>query len=45
MDIDGAITRLGQARMAGTGTLPLQVEVPRKPKRVMLNHFQDILAQ
>jgi hypothetical protein len=44
-DFDGNIVRLGQARITGSTSLPIQVELPKKPKRVMINHYHDILEQ
>lgn len=44
-EFDGGIVRLGQARMTGSNTLPIQMELPKKPKRVMINHFHDVLEQ
>jgi hypothetical protein len=45
MDIDGAIVRLGSARMVGSTTVPLEVALPKKPRRVMLNYYHDVLEQ
>jgi aminopeptidase N len=45
LDFNGQITRLGAARMVGSMSLPIQVELPKKPKRVMLNYFHDVLEQ
>jgi hypothetical protein len=45
IDFDGNIARLGQARMIGSTSLPIQVELPKKPKRVMVNHYHDVLEQ
>jgi hypothetical protein len=45
MDIDGGVARLGSARMVGSTTVPLEVALPKKPKRVMLNYYHDVLEQ
>jgi aminopeptidase N len=45
MDFDGAVTRLGSARLVGSATVPLEVVLPKKPKRVMLNYYHDVLEQ
>jgi hypothetical protein len=44
-DFDGTVTRLGQARLVGSATMPLEVVLPKKPKRVMLNYYHDVLEQ
>jgi len=44
-DFDGSIVRLGQARMTGSATIPIQVALPKRPKRVMVNAYHDILEQ
>jgi hypothetical protein len=44
LDFDGQIVRLGVVRMRGNATnSELQVTLPKKPKRVMINYFHDIL--
>jgi hypothetical protein len=44
-DFDGRITRLGQIRMVGNATNDkIQVLLPQKPKRVMINAWHDVLA-
>ena len=44
-DFDGRITRLGQVRMVGNATNDkIQVLLPQKPKRVMINAWHDVLA-
>jgi aminopeptidase N len=45
MDFEGTVTRLGSARMAGSATMPLDVVLPKKPRRVMLNYYHDVLEQ
>ena len=44
-DFDGQIARLGQVRMLGNATNDkIQVLLPKKPKRVMINAWHDVLA-
>jgi hypothetical protein len=44
-DFDGRIVRLGEINMMGNVTTPeFQVKLPQKPRRVMINHFLDVLA-
>jgi len=45
VDFDGEVIRLGQALLKGSGSAPVNVLLPRKPKRVMVNYFYDVLAQ
>src|SRR5262249_46319002 len=43
-DFDGHIARLGQVRMLGNTTNDkIQVLLPQKPKRVMINAYHDVL--
>jgi hypothetical protein len=43
-DFDGQIIRLGAVRMVGNSTIDtLQVLLPKKPKRIMINYNHDIL--
>lgn len=44
-DLNGSIARLGVARLVGSATIPVQVELPTKPKRLMVNYFHDVLEQ
>ncbi len=44
-DFDGPIARLGSARIKGSTTLPVQIELPKKPRRVMVNYLHDVLEQ
>jgi hypothetical protein len=45
-DFDGAIARLGSVRIGGNKTLDnLQLMLPKKPSRVMINAFHDVLEQ
>jgi hypothetical protein len=44
VDIDGHITRLGTVAMAGNSTSKeINVTLPKRPKRVMINYWHDIL--
>ena len=44
LDMDGQIARLGVVAIRGNSTnSELQVLLPKKPKRVMINYFHDIL--
>ena len=45
LDFDGKVARLGQVRLAGNSSAPFEVELPMKPKRVMINHLNDVLEQ
>jgi hypothetical protein len=45
LDFDGQMLRMGSARMTGNTTVPVEVHLPRKPKRVLLNAFHDVLEQ
>jgi hypothetical protein len=44
-DFDGTPVLLGRARMKGSGSLPIQMELPKKPKRMMINAQHDVLEQ
>jgi aminopeptidase N len=45
LDFDGKWVRLGLANITGNSTTPeLKVRLPQRPKRVVLNAFQDVLA-
>jgi hypothetical protein len=45
LDFGGKIMRLGSASMMGnTTTQELQVKLPEKPRRVMINYHHDVLA-
>jgi hypothetical protein len=45
VDFDGPPVWLGTLAVSGSGRgKEFQVTLPRKPKRVLLNAFQDILA-
>ena len=43
-DIDGSIALLGTVAIQGSRTNEFQVHLPRKPKRVLLNVYHDVLA-
>jgi peptidase M1-like protein len=45
VDFDGQLFRMGAARITGSSTVPLEVQLPRKPKRVLLNAYHDVLEQ
>jgi hypothetical protein len=43
-DLDGQMVRLGTAKMSGNGTNDkIQVLLPKKPKKVMINAYHDVL--
>jgi aminopeptidase N len=44
-DFDGQMVRLGSARLVGSTTMPIQTQLPKKPKRVVLNYYHDVLEQ
>ncbi|MBZ5727585.1 MAG: hypothetical protein LAP87_21630 [Acidobacteriia bacterium] len=45
-EFDGRIARLGALRMVGNTTNDkIEVQLPQKPKRVMINYFHDVLEQ
>ena len=44
LDIDGKIGRLGTVAIQGSKTKEFQVRIGRKPKRVLINAFHDVLA-
>jgi hypothetical protein len=45
IDFDGQVARMGSAKITGNTTLPLNVAVPKKPRKVMLNYMHDVLEQ
>jgi hypothetical protein len=45
LDFDGQVVRMGAARLRGSSSMPIEVELPKRPKRVMLNYFHDVLEQ
>jgi aminopeptidase N len=45
LDFDGQVSRLGAARVIGSSTLPIEVVLPKRPKRAMLSYFHDVLEQ
>jgi aminopeptidase N len=46
LDFDGQLTRLGTIRLHGNTTLDnIEVKLPKKPKRVLINAFHDVLTQ
>jgi hypothetical protein len=44
MDFDGNLMRVGSVALTGNQTSPVKVLLPKKPKRVLLNAHDDILA-
>src|SRR5205823_5914097 len=43
-DFDGQLVRLGAVRMIGNSTIDsMQVLLPKKPKRILINGYHDIL--
>src|SRR6185312_354983 len=45
-DFDGTIARLGTIRLTGNKTIDnLQIKLPKKPSKVMINAFHDVLEQ
>jgi aminopeptidase N len=45
LDFDGKIVRLGEASIMGNSSTPeFKVRLPQRPKRVMINHYNDVLA-
>ena len=44
-DFDGQIIKLGAARMTGSTSVPVKITVPKKPRRVMINAWHDVLEQ
>ncbi len=45
LDFDGNIVRLGDVSISGSGTSQVyKLKLPRKPKRVMINYYNDVLA-
>lgn len=46
VDFDGQLGRLGAARMIGNSTsTDLQMKLPKKPERVLINAYHDVLSQ
>jgi hypothetical protein len=44
-EFDGPPVRLGTARMVGSATIPIEMTLPKKPKRILLNYNHDVLEQ
>lgn len=44
LDFDGTLVRAGSVSLSGTTPQDIQVLLPRKPKRVLLNALHDVLA-
>jgi aminopeptidase N len=45
LDFDGQIARLGAAKLIGNSSIPVNVPLPKRPKRVLLNYMHDVLEQ
>ena len=45
VEFDQGVVRLGSVRVVGNGTASLQAALPKKPKRVMINYWHDVLEQ
>jgi len=44
-DFDGKLMRAGMATLNGNSSFDIKVELPRKPKRVLINGHHDVLAR
>jgi hypothetical protein len=44
VDFDGKLIRALSLRIAGSATREFKIKVPKKPKRVLLNAYDDVLA-
>jgi hypothetical protein len=44
-EIDGQVVRLGSMGIAGNNTASIQASLPKKPKRVMIDYWHDVLEQ
>ena len=45
-DFDGAVARLGMIRVAGSATVDhLQAKLPKKPRKIAVNWFHEVLEQ
>lgn len=44
-DFEGRPIRLGSVRMVGAVTVPFDIQLPKKPRRVLLNANHDVLEQ
>jgi hypothetical protein len=45
LDLEGPPVRIGSARLVGSSSLPIQLLLPKKPKRVLINAYHDVLEQ
>jgi aminopeptidase N len=45
LEFEGPPVRLGVIRIIGNKTVPVEVTLPQKPKRVLLNAWHDVLEQ
>jgi hypothetical protein len=44
-DFDGQVTRAGSAKLTGNTTLAMNIPLPKKPRKMMLNYMHDVLEQ
>lgn len=44
LDFDGKLIRAVSLRIAGSATRDFKIKVPKKPKRVLVNAYDDVLA-
>jgi hypothetical protein len=45
LDLDGTLARLGMARVIGNATSDIMLKLPKKPRKVAVNMFHDVLEQ
>ena len=45
LEFDGPPVRAGVVTLIGSSSVPIEVTLPRKPKRVLLNAWHDVLEQ
>ncbi len=45
VDFDGQLMRLGTVRIAGNTSVPIEILLPKKPRRVLINAYHDVLEQ
>ena len=45
IEFGGRLMHLGKFRPVGNVTVPFQIELPRKPARVLINAYDDVLAR
>src|SRR5581483_5055367 len=44
VELDGKLIRAAVVRIVGSATRQLKITLPKKPKRVLLNAYDDVLA-